>query len=175
MVSLAGEVRFDQPPDKRRLEIAALKTGGRQQRVSEQFPEVPPEPDTERDAESLLRPIEDLLWQQRRRHFLENVLPAPIRDLQGRRKAGGERNDLVVEQWHARFNGMRHAHAVHFRQHVLWQIGFRVEAHHLSRPRQVCIAFEMACEPHLRIAGVECAQDVARQQRGLFVGAEEPD
>ena len=66
---------------------------------------------------------------------------------------------LVVEQRHARFDRMRHAHPVDLRENVFRQVRLCIETHHLGRPRELRIAFEMPREP---VLGVRLAHAPAR-------------
>ena len=93
--------------------------------------------------------------QERRRDFLQHVLPPAVLDLERRRQRRREVDDLVVEQRHARLDRMRHAHAIDLRQDVFGQIGFGVEPHHLARPRQLREALEMPREPRFGIGRAE--------------------
>ena len=175
VVALAREVLVHELPHEQRLEVAALEARRRQQRVGEELPEISAEPRAKRYAEPLLAPIQNLGRQQRRRDFLQHVLAAAILDLQRRRQRRRELDDVVVEQRDARLDRVRHAHAIDFREHVFGKIRVGVEAHHLTRPRQMRVALEVRREPRLGIGILEVTKQLAAEQRRLLVGAEEAD
>src|SRR5437762_868222 len=82
MVALAGEMLVDKTPHELRLEVPALQRARREQRIREEAAKVAAEPDLQRDAESLLRPVEDAFRKQRRRNLLEHVLSPAVADLE---------------------------------------------------------------------------------------------
>ena len=144
-------------PDVARLKISALRALCRQQRIGKQVAGASAKPDVERDAESLFAAIEKIPGKYLRGHLFEDVLPAAILDLERGWKRRREGQHLVVEKRYARLDRMGHAHTIDFRQHVLGQIRFRVEAHHLRDPGKVRVPVEMAAQARLRIGrGERC-------------------
>ena len=155
------------------LEVPALQTLGRQQRIGEQLAQTAPEPEPRGTPKPCLRPVQNIARQSARCDLLEHVLPTAVPDLERGRQRDANVDHLVVEQRHARLDRVRHAHSIHFRQHVLGQVRFGVEAHHLARPRKGGVALEAPRRARFGIQPRAAAPNVRRQQRLLFVGAEE--
>ena len=57
-------------------------------------------------------------------------------NLELRRQGRREVDDLVVEQGHAGFDRVRHAHAIHLGEDVFGEIRLEVEVHQLRVPGQ---------------------------------------
>src|SRR5690349_972307 len=111
MLTSSGHVLVDDARDERRVEVAALSCAAGQKDVGKQLAYAAAEPAAERYFEAAFAPVQDVARQQRRRRLLQDVLPPAVTDLQVGRQLRGKVDDLVVEERHARFDRMRHAHA----------------------------------------------------------------
>src|SRR5512147_3148929 len=100
VVAPARYVFVDEVSDEPRLEVSTLQTRWGEQRVGEELAQVAAEPDAKRDAEALLATVENLGRQQGRRDLLQDVLATALADLHSGGQGRGERDHVVVEQWH---------------------------------------------------------------------------
>ena len=71
--------------------------------------------------------MDDFLRNQIGHRLFQNVFGRLPAQFQSSRDRLDEFDQFVIQQRHARFYGMRHAHAIHFGQNVAGQIRFAVQ------------------------------------------------
>ena len=116
VVRTARGVVGGQPGHRRRVDDAAPGERPLGERVANERCEILHEPRADRRAEAGLLPPDDVVRQHRLLALLEDVLPLQPVQLQIRRNARGQRDELVVEQRHAHLDGGGHRHLVGVRE-----------------------------------------------------------
>ena len=85
------------------------------------------EPTVERYAEAVLASAEDLLGQEIGDGTFEDAFERKASNLDGRRQAGRELEQLHVEEWGANLESVRHAHPVRLDEQVVEQVRVEVK------------------------------------------------
>src|SRR5262249_32240155 len=114
-----------------RLEIALPPKPVLGQNIKKQLAKGTLEPPGNRDAETLLRPVEYCLRKDPTHGALEDVLRAPAVELDGERQLKNMFDEVHIEQRYARFERGHHAGAVELHEDVVFQIELHVKVEHL--------------------------------------------
>jgi hypothetical protein len=123
----------------------------------------------QRDGEPVFRPRQDLLWQQRGGHALEEKLLPQPRELETARDREGVLDDRMVEEGNADFESHRHAGFVDFLQIGIRQPGAQI--HEQQVVETGASAHPGDVEPGRIETGVTLAQR-AREERLAHVARE---
>src|SRR5262245_46040879 len=103
VVTAAGKVVLDDPVDHLRLEIALPPKPVLGQNIKKQLAKGTLEPPGNRDAETLLRPVEYCLRKDPTHGALEDVLRAPAVEFDGERQLKNVFDEVHIEQRYPRF------------------------------------------------------------------------
>ncbi len=162
MVSPSRLVLGPDAPDRRGREDAARTRCRAKQQVARHRRERPAQPFAGRGLEPVLRPREDVVGDPPLEELAEQVFGAARVQLQADRHGGGELDELVVEQWHARLERHGHAHLVDLRQNVVEQVRPHVNKERpVHRVRRRAVGVDLT-EPGERIVIADGGPELRR-------------
>src|ERR1051325_7112435 len=115
----ASIVHFDQSLEIWLSENTSVDAGFRQEEIAHERPELSTEPVAQRNRKTALRPIQSVVRQNAFHRLLKNVFRRDAHQLEFRRYGCGKLDKFVVQEGHASFDRMCHAHPIDFCQNVV--------------------------------------------------------
>src|SRR5688572_30243326 len=128
--SSASPMFLEQPLDGTRLEVASRTQTAIEQQISTHVSQLVSKPSLERNAESFLGPVDDLIRQEAANGLLEDVLAVGTAQLQVGRETRRKRHELVIEHRRSPFEGVRHRRDVDFYEQTVAQVVRDIDVEH---------------------------------------------
>ncbi len=174
MVAAAGDVLLDQRPLLSGAEDAELGEARLGEDALEERSQVLTEPARDREAESLLRPVHDIVRHVAAGNATERVLERRPPQLQTHRQSCGELGELVIDERRTRLQPVRHRHPVDQQEQVLGETRQAIGAQH---PVDRLIRRRAEVREHLRarVGLLERRQDGRLEQHRLLLRGEAQD
>jgi hypothetical protein len=123
-------VPVPEPVDRVVVEQPALRQRGGADLPLRPLAEIAAEPLLDRRDEPLLRPLDDVAWQQAGDRLLEQHLAAFPGRAQPRPQGHGEFDHVLIEEGHSSLDRVGHGHLVHAHQQQLGEAVLQLQVRH---------------------------------------------